>query len=96
MDPDGGDRANRSASDPDADYISKEKEQEKELYYHRELEAQLRKKDLEMKKLRKEVEKYYILAGVDEKDYPEQVLRHIDNAYTDEKSAVDTDTATEE
>ncbi|MDD5852677.1 MAG: hypothetical protein PUD03_01015 [Lachnospiraceae bacterium] len=76
--------------------ISKEKEQEKELYYHRELEAQLRKKDLEMKKLRKEVEKYYILAGVDEKDYPEQVLRHIDNAYTDEKSAVDTDTATEE
>ena len=65
--------------------LNKEKEQEKELYYHRELEVQLRKKDLEMEKLRKEVEKYYILAGEEEKDYSGQVLQHINDAYTDKK-----------
>lgn len=69
--------------------LNKEKEQEKELYYHRELEVQLRKKDLEMEKLRKEVEKYYILAGEEEKDYSGQVLQHINDAYTDKKGAAD-------
>ena len=69
--------------------------QEKELYYHRELEVQLRKKDLEMEKLRKEVEKYYILAGEEEKDYSGQVLQHINDAYTDKKGAADANTIIE-
>lgn len=75
--------------------LNKEKEQEKELYYHRELEVQLRKKDLEMEKLRKEVEKYYILAGEEEKDYSGQVLQHINDAYTDKKGAADANTIIE-
>lgn len=75
--------------------LNKEKEQEKELYYHRELEVQLRKKDLEMEKLRKEVEKYYILAGEEEKDYSGQVLQHINDAYTDKKGTVDANTIIE-
>lgn len=75
--------------------LNKEKEQEKELYYHRELEVQLRKKDQEMEKLRKEVEKYYILAGEEEKDYSGQVLQHINDAYTDKKGAADANTIIE-
>ena len=64
--------------------LNKEKEQEKELYYHREME-----------KLRKEVEKYYILAGEEEKDYSGQVLQHINDAYTDKKGAADANTIIE-
>ena len=60
--------------------IEKENEQARLLLYHRELEKQMKQKDAELAKLRKEVEKYYIKAGQVEGDYHAQVLHKIDEA----------------
>lgn len=60
--------------------LEKEKERERQLYYHEKLLKQMEQRDEELEKIRREVEEYYEKAGVSEgtKRYHKQILEKID------------------